>query len=119
VGFVAVAAGHAGLVHAALAVGAVFEDFVLLLAVGKVELGAQGVGQVVVEEGAPGAASSTSRVRRAWQLAHWSTCSWAVPSRRLGVGSGWPVPRVALAAWASPGPWQAWQPTWSVAQRVR
>ena len=54
VGFVAVAAGHAGLVHAALAVGAVFEDFVLLLAVGKVELGAQGVGQVVVEEGGAG-----------------------------------------------------------------
>ncbi len=50
-GLVAVAAGHAGLVHAALAVGAVFEDFVLLLAVGKVEPGAKLVGQVVVEEG--------------------------------------------------------------------
>jgi hypothetical protein len=50
--------------------------------------------------GAPATASSTSRVRRAWQLAHWSTWAWAPASARFAVGLGvlgWPRRR----AWRS------------------
>ncbi len=50
----AVGAGHARLVHAALAVGAVLEDLVELLAVGVVEAGAQVVGDELVEQGRAG-----------------------------------------------------------------